>query len=225
MDKIAEEKIKKDIEKLLKTKKKQSIKWGYVRVSSKEQSEKRQVKELKSYGVDYIVVEKVSGKNFTDRPAYTLLKSYCRKGDIIVCTALDRFSRSIIGTFTELEELEKIGVKANFLKEKIDTSDSITSTITLSLFTSLAQIERQLLLERQKQGYEALKRTKDGKLISKKGTLIGGKEKILTPQQINLLKDYKKGNSIYNLTQLAKIVNLSRPTLNKKLKELDETIN
>ena len=220
MDKIAEEKIKKDIEKLLKTKKKQSIKWGYVRVSSKEQSEKRQVKELKSYGVDYIVVEKVSGKNFTDRPAYTLLKSYCRKGDIIVCTSLDRFSRSIIGTFTELEELEKIGVKANFLKEKIDTSDSITSTITLSLFTSLAQIERQLLLERQRQGYEALQRTAEGKLIAKTGRIIGAKKKELTPQQLNMLLDYKQGKSQYNISQLAKLLELSRPTVYQKLKEI-----
>lgn len=220
MDKIAEEKIKKEIEKVLKTKKNQSVKWGYVRVSSKEQSEKRQVKELKNYGVDYIVVEKVSGKNFTDRPAYALLKSYCRKGDIIVCTALDRFSRSIIGTFTELEELEKIGVKANFLKEKIDTSDSITSTITLSLFTSLAEIERQLLLERQRQGYQALQKTPEGKLISKKGTIIGAKKKELTPQQLNMLIDYKQGKSQYNISQLAKLLELSRPTVYQKLKEI-----
>lgn len=220
MDKIAEEKIKKEIEKVLKTKKNQSVKWGYVRVSSKEQSEKRQVKELKNYGVDYIVVEKVSGKNFTDRPAYALLKSYCRKGDIIVCTALDRFSRSIIGTFTELEELEKIGVKANFLKEKIDTSDSITSTITLSLFTSLAEIERQLLLERQRQGYQALQKTPEGKLISKKGTIIGAKKKELTPQQLNMLLDYKQGKSQYNISQLAKLLELSRPTVYQKLKEI-----
>ncbi|MEZ7734155.1 recombinase family protein [Fusobacterium periodonticum] len=219
MDKIAEEKIKKDIEKLLKAKKKQSIKWGYVRVSSKEQSEKRQIKELKSYGVDYIIVEKVSGKDF-NRPAYSLLKSYCRKGDIIVCTALDRFSRSIIGTFTELEELEKIGVKANFLKEKIDTSDSITSTITLSLFTSLAQIERQLLLERQRQGYEALERTAEGKLIAKTGRVIGAKKKELTPQQLNMLMDFKKGKSQYNISQLAKLLELSRPTVYQKLKEI-----
>lgn len=220
MDKIAEEKIKKEIEKVLKTKKNQSVKWGYVRVSSKEQSEKRQVKELKNYGVDYIVVEKVSGKNFTDRPAYALLKSYCRKADIIVCTALDRFSRSIIGTFTELEELEKIGVKANFLKEKIDTSDSITSTITLSLFTSLAEIERQLLLERQRQGYQALQKTPEGKLISKKGTIIGAKKKELTPQQLNMLIDYKQGKSQYNISQLAKLLELSRPTVYQKLKEI-----
>ena len=220
---MVKSKKEKELEKVLNLKR--PIKWGYVRVSSKEQSEKRQEVELKKYGVDYIFTEKASGKNFQDREIYNKLIEHCKAEDIIICSSLDRFSRSIVATFTELEKLNQKGIKVVFLKEKIDTSDSITSTITLSLFTSLAQIERQLLLERQKQGYEALERTKDGKLISKKGTLIGGKEKILTPQQINLLKDYKKGNSIYNLTQLAKIVNLSRPTLNKKLKELDETIN
>ena len=213
-------KSKKEIElnKLLELKR--PIKWGYVRVSTKEQSEKRQVKELKEYGVDFIMEEKASGKNFQDREIYNKLIGLCKTGDVIVCTALDRFSRNNLETFKELENLKEKGIRVIFLKENVDTTHNIASSLILSIFSSLAEIERERLLERQKEGYEALERTADGKLISKKGTIIGGKVKKLTQQQENLLKDYKNGKSIYNLTQLAKIVNLSRPTLYKKLKEI-----
>lgn len=213
-------KSKKEIElnKLLELKR--PIKWGYVRVSTKEQSEKRQVKELKEYGVDFIMEEKASGKNFQDRGIYNKLIGLCKTGDVIVCTALDRFSRNNLETFKELENLKEKGIRVIFLKENVDTTHNIASSLILSIFSSLAEIERERLLERQKEGYEALERTADGKLISKKGTIIGGKVKKLTQQQENLLKDYKNGKSIYNLTQLAKIVNLSRPTLYKKLKEI-----
>ena len=92
--------------------------------------------------------------------------------------------------------------------------------LIISIFSWVAEQERITLLERQKRGYEALERNDKGRLISKKGTLIGGKEKVFSNQQINMLKDYKEGKSTYNLTQLAKILEVSRPTIYKKLKEL-----
>ena len=58
-------------------------------------------------------------------------------------------------------------------------------------------------------------------MISKKGTLIGGREKKLTNKQFELIKEYKKGNSIYNLSQLARLLNVSRPFIYKKLKEIE----
>lgn len=213
-------KSKKEIElnKLLELKR--PIKWGYVRVSTKEQSEKRQVKELKEYGVDFIMEEKASGKNFQDREIYNKLIGLCKTGDVIVCTALDRFSRNNLETFKELENLKEKGIRVIFLKENVDTTHNIASSLILSIFSSLAEIERERLLERQKEGYEALERTADGRLISKKGTIIGAKEKIFSNQQLNMLKEYKEGKSTYNLTQLAKILEVSRPTIYKKLKEI-----
>lgn len=60
--------------------------------------------------------------------------------------------------------------------------------------------------------------------ISKKDTVIGTKEKKLTNKQLELIKEYKKGKSIYNLSQLARLINVSRPFIYKKLREL-ETVN
>ena len=198
--------------------------YGYARVSSKEQSLKRQEKELIKEGVDKknIYKEMASGKSFKDRIEYQRLLDQCSVGDTIVFTSLDRFSRNVTETIKGLEILEKRGIKVKFLKEGITTEMQGIAKLIISIFSWVAEQERENLLERQRKGYEALERTADGKLISKKGTIIGGKEKKLTQQQENLLKDYKNGKSIYNLTQLAKIVNLSRPTLYKKLKEIQK---
>lgn len=205
---------------LIRTKGNKPIIWGYTRVSSLEQSLERQKIELEDYGVDYILEEKASGKNFKDRNIYNLLIENTRKGDKIICTSLDRFSRSVRETVKELELLEKKGVTVIFLKEKIDTSQSGISQLMLNIFSWVAEQERLTMLERQKKGYEALQKNEKGRLISKKGTIIGAKEKKFTNKQLELIMDYKQGKSIYNLSQLARLINVSRPTLYKKIKEL-----
>lgn len=205
---------------LIRTKGNNPIIWGYARVSSLEQSLERQKIELEDYGVDYILEEKASGKNFKDRNIYNLLIENVRKGDKIICISLDRFSRSVRETVKELELLEKKGVTVIFLKEKIDTSQTGISQLMLNIFSWVAEQERLTMLERQKKGYEALQKDKKGRLISKKGTLIGGKEKKFTNKQLELIKEFKNGKSIYNLSQLARLINVSRPTLYKKIKEL-----
>jgi resolvase, N domain protein len=196
--------------------------YGYARVSTAEQSLKRQIKELEARGIDKknIYKEFATGKDFKDRIEYQKLLDACSVGDTIVFTSLDRFSRNVKETVKQLEILEKRGLKAIFLKENISTEMKGVAELIISIFSWVAEQERITLLERQKRGYEALERNDKGRLISKKGTLIGGKEKVFSNQQINMLKDYKEGKSTYNLTQLAKILEVSRPTIYKKLKEL-----
>ena len=196
--------------------------YGYARVSTAEQSLKRQIKELEARGIDKknIYKEFATGKDFKDRIEYQKLLDACSVEDTIVFTSLDRFSRNVKETVKQLEVLEKRGLKAIFLKENISTEMKGVAELIISIFSWVAEQERITLLERQKRGYEALERNDKGRLISKKGTLIGGKEKVFSNQQINMLKDYKEGKSTYNLTQLAKILEVSRPTIYKKLKEL-----
>lgn len=220
--KTDEEILQEQIQELIKNNK--PIKWGYSRVSTEEQSLERQKIELEKYGVDFIVEEKASGKNF-NRNVYKLLIENTRKGDKIICTALDRFSRSVRETVKELELLEKKGVTVVFLKENIDTSQTGISQLMLNIFSWVAEQERLTMLERQRQGYSALQKNENGRMLSKKGTVIGAKEKKLTNKQIELIKEYKKGKSIYNLSQLARLINVSRPFIYKKLKELEETAN
>ena len=196
--------------------------YGYARVSTAEQSLKRQIKELEARGIDKknIYKEFATGKDFKDRIEYQKLLDLCSVGDTIVFTSLDRFSRNVKETVKQLEILEKRGLKAIFLKENISTEMKGVAELIISIFSWVAEQERITLLERQKRGYEALERNDKGRLISKKGTLIGGKEKVFSNQQLNMLKEYKEGKSTYNLTQLAKILEVSRHTIYKKLKEI-----
>lgn len=199
--------------------------FGYARVSTAEQSLKRQIKELEAKGIDKknIYKEFVTGKDFKDRIEYQKLLDNCRVGDTIVFSSLDRFSRNVKETVKQLEILEKRGLKAIFLKENISTEMKGVAELIISIFSWVAEQERITLLERQRKGYEALQRDENGRLLSKKGTVIGAKQKVFSQQQLNLIKDYKAGKSTYNLTQLAKILEVSRPTIYKKLKELEET--
>lgn len=196
--------------------------YGYARVSTAEQSLKRQIKELEARGIDKKNIYKdfSTGKDFKDRIEYQKLLDICSVGDTIVFTSLDRFSRNVKETVKQLEILEKRGLKAIFLKENIATEMKGVAELIIAIFSWVAEQERITLLERQKRGYEALERNDKGRLISKKGTLIGGKEKVFSNQQLNMLKEYKEGKSTYNLTQLAKILEVSRPTIYKKLKEI-----
>lgn len=196
------------------------MKIGYIRVSTIDQSEERQKAILESEGVDKIYIEKESGKNFEDREVYKMMKLQLREGDVIICTSLDRFSRNTKETLKELEVLKEMKVRIKFIKEGIDTTNKGITDLLINVFSWVAQQEREVLLERQAEGYKALKRNEAGKMISKKGTIIGGKEKKLNNKQIELLKEYKNGKSDYNLSQIARLINISRPTLYKKLKEI-----
>lgn len=196
------------------------MKIGYIRVSTADQSEERQKAILEREGVDKIYIEKESGKNFEDREVYKMMKLKLRENDVLIFTSLDRFSRNTKETLKELEELKEMKVRIKFIKEGIDTTNKGITDLLINVFSWVAQQEREVLLERQAEGYKALKRNEAGKMISKKGTIIGGKEKKLSNKQIELLKEYKNGKSNYNLSELARLINVSRPTIYKKLKEI-----
>lgn len=196
------------------------MKIGYIRVSTIDQSEERQKAILEKEGVDKIYIEKESGKNFEDREVYKMMKLKLRENDVLIFTSLDRFSRNTKETLKELEELKEMKVRIKFIKEGIDTTNKGITDLLINVFSWVAQQEREVLLERQAEGYKALKRNEAGKMISKKGTIIGGKEKKLNNKQIELLKEYKNGKSNYNLSELARLINVSRPTIYKKLKEI-----
>ena len=196
------------------------MKIGYIRVSTADQSEERQKAILEREGVDKIYIEKESGKNFEDREVYKMMKLQLREGDVLIFASLDRFSRNTKETLKELEDLKEMKVKIKFIKEGIDATNKGITDLLINVFSWVAQQERETLLERQAEGYKALKRNEAGKMISKKGTIIGGKEKKLSNKQIELLKEYKNGKSNYNLSELARLINVSRPTIYKKLKEI-----
>ena len=98
---------------------------GYVRVSTKEQNEARQVEALKAKGVDQLFVDKASGKN-TDRPALKEMLAYVREDnkekDVVITESISRIARSTKDLLSIIETLQGKNVGFISLKENIDTS-------------------------------------------------------------------------------------------------------
>lgn len=129
---------------------------AYVRVSTVDQNEARQVECLKKYDIDKWYIEKVSGKN-ANREQLQLLLSEVEEGDTIYVHDFSRFARSTIDLLTIYEELKERGVHFVSNKENIDTSTS-TGKLMLTMIAAIAEFERENMLERQREGVIIAKR-------------------------------------------------------------------
>lgn len=142
---------------------------GYIRVSSKDQNETRQLLKMKELGVQerFIFIDKKSGKDF-DREAYNQMKNCIREGDLLYVDSLDRLGRNYDGIITEWKKITlKIGADIICLdnqelfnskkwKEMGDIGKVLQDTI-LSLLAYVAATERNKILQRQREGIEIAK--------------------------------------------------------------------
>lgn len=128
------------------------MKLFYCRVSTEEQNESRQVKAAEELGIetDNIFIDKKSGKN-TDRTELKRMLAFCRKGDTIYCESISRIARNTIDFLNIIEELKAKKVEFVSLKESIDTS-SATGKFMLTIFSAMAELERESILQRQREG-------------------------------------------------------------------------
>ena len=172
---------------------------GYVRVSSFDQNEERQLEALKA---DKIFIDKVSGKSM-DRPQLMALIDYVRDGDTVVVHSLDRLARNLEDLRKIIQTLNSKEVKVQFLKENLvfTGDDSPMSTLLLSVMGAFAEFERALIKERQREGIE----------LAKKQGAYKGRKKSLNEEQLQFLKNEIAKRS--SKTQIAKELGISRETL------------
>ena len=125
---------------------------GYARVSTEEQNEARQLQSFESYTekIKKVFIDKMSGKD-TNRPQLQAMLEYVREGDVIVVSEFSRLARSTRDMLQIVQELTDKGVGLISLKEKIDT-DSSTGRFMLTVFAALAELERDTILQRQREG-------------------------------------------------------------------------
>ncbi|OBH14876.1 recombinase family protein [Mycolicibacter sinensis] len=123
---------------------------GYERVSTAEQSTDRQLAGIK---VDRTFTDKASGKS-TDRPALSEALRYLRDGDTFVIHSMDRLARNLEDLRRTVRELTSRGVRVEFVKESMTFTgdDSPMNTLLLSMLGAVAEFERSLILERQREG-------------------------------------------------------------------------
>lgn len=179
----------------------------YIRVSTIEQSEARQVEAMQDKGIEKYYIEKVSAKD-TNRPKLQEMLDYVRDGDTIYIHDFSRLARSTKDLLDIVETLNKKGVILKSNKENLDTSTP-TGKLMLTMIGAINEFERQNLLERQREGIAIAKREKRFK---------GGQEKKIDNEEFEkALAEYKERK--INKTEFAKKINVSRPTLNKLFKE------
>jgi len=149
---------------------------GYLRVSSLDQKELRQLEGVK---LDKRFVDKASGKDL-HRPQLELLIGYVREGDTVICHAMDRLARN-------LDDLRKVvlgfterGIHVRFEKENLTFTgeDSPMSHLLLSVMGAFAQFERDLIRERQREGI-ALAKLREGAYTGRKHSLTPAQAKEL----------------------------------------------
>lgn len=128
---------------------------GYARTSTTEQNIEPQVEALKAAGCERIYQEQRSGVDSTRQELLAML-DYCREGDVIVCTKLDRIARSTKDVLDIIAKLEGKGVAFKCLNINLDTK-SPTGKMMITMLAAVATFEREIMLERQLDGIAAAK--------------------------------------------------------------------
>ena len=126
------------------------MKIGYVRVSTEEQNTARQEIMLRELGVDELFVDRASGKN-ADRPELNRMMNYVRRGDTVIVESISRFARNTRDLLDLVERLTEKQVEFVSRKEAIDTTTP-TGKFMLTVFAAVAELEREYILQRQREG-------------------------------------------------------------------------
>ncbi len=196
-----------------------SRKFGYGRVSSKDQNEARQLKE--DFGIDDrdIYVDKKSGKDF-DREQYKLLKNILREDDLLVIQSIDRLGRNYEMIVNEWKDITK-NIKADIFvldmplldtRQKKDLLGTFINDLILSLLSYVAQTEREKIKIRQRQGID----------IALANGIKFGRPKIQKPDNYDEVIGLWKNKQI-TAREAMKLLNL-KPNTFYNMVRLDENI-
>ena len=183
------------------------MKVAYVRVSSVDQNESRQLEALEKHGIEKWFIEKVSGKD-TNRPKLQELLEFVREGDIVYIHDFSRLARSTkdLLDIVELLKNKKVSLVSN--KESIDSSTA-AGKLMLTMIGAIYEFERMNLLERQREGIDIAKR---------EGKFRGRSVKELDEDLFNKYYEQYTMRKI-NKKEFAEKLQISRPTLDKLLKD------
>ena len=159
------------------------MKIGYARVSSVGQSLDAQIEKLTAFGCEKVFQEKRSGATREKREAVNAALEFCREGDVLVITKLDRLARSMSDLQDISKTLDRKSVDFIVLDQSIDTTTP-AGRLTFHLLGAVAEFERDLIAERRTEGIEKAK---------KNGVKFGRREKLNTAQLQELRDAYGAG--------------------------------
>lgn len=190
------------------------MKMGYVRVSTVDQNEARQIEAMKTDGVEKIYMDKKSGKDF-NRPEYQKMISEMHKGDILIIHSIDRLGRNYDEITEEWRKITK-EIGADIIVQDMplldttlnrDLTGKLIADIVLQVFSYVAQRERESIRQRQREGIEIAKA---------QGKYKGRAKKEIDKELFESTKTRWQNGEITKV-QFAEIMGISRGTLYKLL--------
>jgi len=182
---------------------------AYIRVSTIEQNEGRQVEMMRPYNIDETFIEKASGKD-TTRPELTAMLDYARAGDTVYIESFSRLARNTVHLLNLIETMGNKGIKVISLKEGMDTSTP-AGKLMLTMIGAIATFERENLLERQREGIA---------LAKAEGKYKGRVAKELPANFEEIYNQYKTRG--ITKSKMAELCEVSRPVMDRLLKEYKE---
>ena len=182
---------------------------AYVRVSTAEQNETRQKEALKKYDIDKWFIEKASAKD-TNRPRLQEMLEYIREDDTVYVEEFSRLGRSTADLLNTVQQIEDVGAKFVSLKENFDTKTP-TGKLQMTMMAAIAEFERSMILERQREGIAIAKR--EGK--------YKGRKAVSVPNIGTYYDKYmrRKGTKV----SIAHELGISRTTLDKLFREYERS--
>lgn len=194
-------------------------KFGYIRVSSKDQNEARQMELLKEKGLSErdIFIDKQSGKDF-NRVNYQLLKRVIRKGDILYIHSLDRFGRNKEDILREWNDITK-NIQADIIvldmplldtTQYKDSMGTFIADLVLQILSWMAQEERDKIRKRQREGID----------IALQNGVQFGRPRIETTEEFKYVYRLWKSGEI-TAVKAMKELNLKKTTFYRLVKEYE----
>ena len=181
------------------------MKIGYIRVSTQEQNTIRQEVLMKSLGVDEVYIDRMSGKN-TNRPELKKMMEYVRKGDTVIVESISRFARNTRDLLELVEHLTANGVEFVSKKEAIDTTTP-TGKFMLTVFGAVAELEREYILQRQREGIAIAK--EQGKYKGRKPIQAPAFEQVAA----------KRRSGAITATEAMRMPHMSKATFYRRIKQ------
>ena len=157
------------------------MKIGYIRISTAEQNTARQEVLMRELEVDNVFIDRMSGKN-TNRPELQKMMDFVREGDTVIVESISRFARNTKDLLDLVEKLTKKNVEFVSKKEAIDTTTP-TGKFMLTIFGAVAELEREYILQRQREGIA----------IAKEKGVYKGRKPIERPEFEHILSIWRAG--------------------------------
>ena len=165
---------------------------------------------MKQLGVDQVYIDKFSGKN-RNRPELQTMLEFVRKGDVVIVESISRFARNTKDLLDLVEQLTAKGVEFISQKEAIDTTTP-TGKFMLTIFGAVAELEREYILQRQREGIA----------IAKTQGSYKGRKPIQNPDFAQTLLQWRSGE--IKAVEAMDRLNMSKTTFYRKVQEAERAV-